>query len=514
MNPIPTVIADSVPLPRVLFVDDEPAILNALKRIFRSQGVEILTAGSGPEALALLEKGPVDLVISDMRMPEMDGAQFLQQVFARWPETKRILLTGFAESSATIAAINMGKIWRYVAKPWNDEELIDVAQQALAHRRLVMQNTQLTALTQEQNEELRTLNASLEQKVAERTLELQAANAELRQSFLATVQVFANLIEQREGRTAGHSRRVADLARQLAERLGLDESEQRTVLLAGLLHDIGKVGMSDKLFERSFNALSFAEKQVVMCHPVKGQQLLAGVPQFPEVARVIRHHHECMDGSGYPDQIGGLMIPFGARILAVANDYDELQTGALSLHLHTPIKALEYIIKQRGKRYDPQVVDALAAITNESALRTEREVVVTPAELKPGMVVTRDLQHSDGSTLLPKGRVIDASATAQLLCLQENESQAILIHIRQGSGPATLRDRNDASAPSRSWKEVALPTMRIKEGMTLSRSLHHPGGYLLLARGNQLDDLIIRQLRDMEKVCGKAFTLHIRMDDR
>jgi hypothetical protein len=182
--------------------------------------------------------------------------------------------------------------------------------------------------------------------------------------------------------------------------------------------------------------------------------------------------------------------------------------------LHTPIKALEYIIKQRGKRYDPQAVDALAAITSESSLRTEREVVVTPAELKPGTVVTRDLLHRDGSVLLPKGRVIDASAAAQLLRLQETEEQSILIHIRQGSGPATLRDREEASAPSRGWKEVALPIARLKEGMTLSRSLHHPGGYLLLARGNHLDDPIIRQLRDMEKVCGKAFTLHIRMDDR
>lgn len=501
------------PPSRVLFVDDEPSILNALKRLFRSQKLEILTAGSGREGIALLEKAPVDLVISDMRMPEMDGAQLLEEVFSRWPETKRILLTGFSEASSTIAAINRGKIWCYIAKPWNDEDLLVTVQQALAHRRLMRQNARLIELTQLQNEELKQLNAGLEQKVAARTSELQAANAELRQSFLSTVQVFSNLIEHREGRMGGHSRRVADLSRQLAERLGLDEAEQRTVLLAGLLHDIGKIGMSDRLLGRPFNALSLTEKQEFMRHPVKGQQLLTGIPQLGEAAKIIRHHHECMDGSGYPDQIGGLMVPLGSRILAVANDFDELQNGALSLQQLNVTEALEYIIRQRGKRYDPTVVDALAAIHTENTSRPAQEVTVTPLELKPGMVLTRDLQHPDGSLLLPKGRVVDAGAAAQLLRLQETEAQTILIHVRHSAGPAVLRNRVE-SPPARNWKEVALGTAQLKEGMMLSRSLFHPGGYLLLARSNHLDEPIIRQLRDMEKFSGKPFTLHIRMEDR
>jgi putative nucleotidyltransferase with HDIG domain len=501
------------PAPRVLFVDDEPSILNAMKRLFRGKDIEILTAGSGKEGLALLEQAPVDLVISDMRMPEMDGAQFLEEVFLRWQDTKRILLTGYSEATSTIAAINRGKIWCYIAKPWNDEDLLVTVQQALAHRRLMRQNVRLAELTRRQNEELRELNAGLEQKVAERTSELQAANAELRQSFLSTVQVFSNLIEQREGRLAGHSRRVADLARHLAERLGLDEAEQRNVLLAGLLHDIGKVGMPDRLLERPFNALSASEKQEVMRHPVKGQQLLAGIPQLGEVRHIIRHHHECMDGSGYPDQLGGLMIPMGARILAVANDFEELQSGVLALQQHSVTEALEYIVKQRGKRYDPPVVDALTAIHTESATRAGPGISVTPLELKPGMVLMRDLLHADGSVLLPRGRVVDAAAAAQLLRLQETGAQTILIHVRHGAGPAVLRNRIE-TPPARNWKEVALTTAQIKEGMMLSRSLFHPGGYLLLARGNHLDEPIIRQLRDMEKFSGKPFTLHIRMEDR
>jgi response regulator RpfG family c-di-GMP phosphodiesterase len=499
--------------PRVLFVDDEPSILNAMKRVFRGQSIEISTAGSGQAGLALLNETPVDLVISDMRMPEMDGAQFLEEVFTHWPQTKRILMTGYAEVASTIAAINRGKIWCYIAKPWDDEDLVITVQHALAHRQLTQQNARLADLTHRQNDELKQLNAGLEEKVATRTRELQAANADLRQSFLSTVHVFSNLIEQREGRLAGHSRRVADLARQLAERLGLDEAEQRNVLLAGLLHDIGKVGMPDRLFERPFNALSATEKQEVMRHPVRGQQLLTGIQQLGEAARVIRHLHECMDGSGYPDHLGGLMIPLGARILAVAHDFDELQTGSLALQQHSVTEALDYIVRQRGKRYDPTVINALAAIHTDNAPQPGLEITVTPIELKPGMVLTRDLLHTDGSVLLSKGRVVDAGAAAQLLRQQESEAQTLLIHVRHGGGPAVLRNRIE-TPPTRNWKEVALATTQLKEGMLLSRSLFHPGGYLLLARGNRLDDPIIRQLRDMEKFTGKPFTLHIRMDDR
>lgn len=499
--------------PRLLFVDDEPSILNALKRVFRGKGYEIITATSGTEGLELLERQRADLVLSDMRMPEMDGAQFLEQVFKHWPDTKRILLTGYADASATIAAINQGKIWRYVAKPWNDDELLLTVQQALAHRQLMNENVRLTELTRQQNDELKTLNSSLEQKVVERTTELRAANADLHQSFLATVQVFSNLIELREGRLAGHSRRVADLARQLAERLGLDETEQRNVLLAGLLHDIGKVGLPDKLLGRAFNALTPTEKIEVMRHPTKGQQLLMGIPQLAAAARIIRHHHECMDGSGYPDQLGGLMIPLGARILAVANDYDALQAGSLTLAAHSPKEAQEFLIKQRGKNYDPTVVDAFLAMLAEVAAKQDVELVVTPAELRPGMLLTRDLLYHDGSLLLPKGRIIDVAVITQLRGLPAKDGTPLAIHIRRGSGPATLRDRSP-EPPPRLYKELALPTTRLKEGMQLARNLNHYEGYLLLARGNRLDDPIIHQLREIEKISGKSFTVFIRVEER
>lgn len=509
------------PAARILCVDDEPSILAALKRVFRPQGYTIFTAGSGREGLELLGRERVDVVISDMRMPEMDGAQFLEKVFEGWPATKRILLTGYSDASATIAAINQGKIWRYVAKPWNDGELILTVQQALAHRHLMEENARLTRLTRQQNEELKELNAGLERKVAERTAQLadalaslEAAHGQLRQSFLATVQLFSGLVELRGGRLAGHSRRVADIARRLSEQMGLTEADQQDVFLAALLHDIGKLGLPDNLLNSPFNALTPQGKTEVMRHPAKGQQLLMAVEQLANAARIIRHHHECMDGSGYPDRLAGLSIPLGARILAVANDYDALQTGALTLHAHAPGEAQQFLQKERGHRYDPEVVDAFFAMIAEEEAKRPKELTLRVAELRPGMALSRDLMHKDGYTLLPRGRVLNADVIARLTALEAAEGAAFTVHVRNEAGAGVLRDQRPEPPPQRLWKETQISVERAKPGMVLSRNLTHKEGYLLLARGSVLDETIIRQMREFERLNGGQIDIFIRVDAR
>lgn len=156
----------------VLLVDDEPNILAALRRLFRRDGHRLLTATGGAEALQVLEREGVDVVISDMRMPGMDGAAFLEQVAARWPGTVRILLTGYADLGSAVAAVNRAGIHRYLSKPWDDEELRRTVREALERKRLEQERRRLERLTYRQNEQLQELNARLEEKVAERTREL------------------------------------------------------------------------------------------------------------------------------------------------------------------------------------------------------------------------------------------------------------------------------------------------------------------------------------------------------
>ena len=165
---------------RILCVDDERNVLRSLERIFLDDDYLIMTAGSGEEGLELLGEGPqVQVVISDYRMPGMNGVDFLREVFRRHPETIRIVLSGYADTAAVVAAINDGKIYKFIPKPWNDDELRATVIKALEHYESHRRNLQLTEELRLRNEQLGELNANLERLVGERTSELMLQNRAL-----------------------------------------------------------------------------------------------------------------------------------------------------------------------------------------------------------------------------------------------------------------------------------------------------------------------------------------------
>ncbi|RFC34042.1 MAG: Response regulator c-di-GMP phosphodiesterase RpfG family [Candidatus Nitrotoga sp. SPKER] len=421
----------------LLCVDDEQNILFALCRLFRSDGYRVLTATSGDAGIKLLESEQVDLVISDMRMPEMDGARFLEMVRSRWPDTLRILLTGHADITSTIEAINQGQIFRYISKPWDDQDMRLIVRHALEHKQLEHDKRRLEALTQRQNEELRELNASLEARVEARTAELRlthdalaAVNEKLKTSFLTSIKVFSNLIEVTEGSRSGHSRRVADLARRIAVKIGLDRAATQDVMLAGLLHDIGKIGMPDALLTKSVSQMNTEEFILFKKHPIKGELALMALDSLRSAARLLRSHHERYDGQGYPDGLSATDIPLGARILAVANDYDGLQIGSFSTKRLTSVEALAFLQQSRSKRYDPQVLDAFASLSgSEIAEKVQKECAMGPNALRPGMILSRDLISREGALLLAADSTLDDSLIKQIRGYTCYEERNVVIHV-------------------------------------------------------------------------------------
>ncbi len=425
---------ESTPTFTLLCVDDEANILSALRRLFRPAGYRLLTAGSGAEGLEVLERegGGVDLVISDMRMPAMSGAQFLAEVRQRWPAIVRVLLTGYSDVDSTIAAINEGQIYRYIAKPWNDGDVLLTVRDALERLALERDKARLEALTARQNEELKALNASLEDKVRERTEELNLAHERLKRSFFTSIQVFGNLVELRSGDMTGHSRRTADLARRIAARMGLDGRQINDVFVAALLHDIGKIGLPDSLLAKAPSRMSSDELGPWRKHPLKGEQALMALEELRGAARLIRSHHERFDGQGFPDGLAGETIPLGARILALANEYDGHLHGTLTGSRVGTDEAKQFMLQGRGRRYDPAVVDAFLALVGAPAEKPADEIAIRTAELRPGMVLARDFISREGALLLAADYLIDDNVIRQIREYEEGEGSQLILYIRRG----------------------------------------------------------------------------------
>lgn len=421
------------PLPQctVLCVDDEPNILSSLRRLFRPCGYRVLVAEGGAQGLEVLRSEPVDLVISDMRMPHMDGAQFLKAVREGWPDVVRILLTGYADISSTIAAVNQGQIYRYVSKPWNDEDIVLTVRQAFETRALQREKDRLEALTREQNENLRQLNESLEAKVQERTADLQSAHEKLKQSFLSAVKIFSTLMEMRHPVLAGHSRRVAALARAMAIHMGMNNLNVQNVFIAGMLHDIGKIGFPDGLLTRAVRTMSSEELEIYRKHPIDGVTALMALDELTPVTKLVRHHHERFDGQGFPDGLQGCDIPLGARLLAVANDYDSLQIGTFSALRFTPEEARQTLEKDRGKRYDPQVLDALIAVTTAPQKPPARERRLKLSELQPNMVLSREFTRTSGALLLAVDQVLSAKLIERMQAYERSEGVELSVYVKE-----------------------------------------------------------------------------------
>ncbi len=354
----------------VLFVDDEVNILRALQRLLRAEPVRVLTASRADEALRLLEHETVQVVVSDQRMPEASGVDLLAEIRERHPDVVRLLLTGFTDMNVAVDAVNRGQIHRLVTKPWNDDELRASLRQAFDHYELKREVRRLHELTRQQNAELQDLNRNLEALVRDRTKEIAEKNRELREAYIQTIRALAEAVDAKDAYTRGHSERVGVYASKIARELDFPKPMIERVYIAGLLHDVGKIGVRDAVITKP-DKLTDAEYDEIKRHPEIGARILEPVRFLADVVPCVRHHHEWFDGSdrGYPSRLRGDEIPIASRVILVA-DTVEAMTSDRPYRKGLPLEQVTHEIRKfSGSQFDPVCTSAFLRILEREGER-------------------------------------------------------------------------------------------------------------------------------------------------
>lgn len=314
----------------ILIVDDEVNNLQFLKRTLR-KNYNILTASSGKEALDVIkEEGMnISLIISDQRMPVMTGTEFLSEISEEYPNIIKMLLTGYADIDAMIDGVNKCNLFQYISKPINPTDLEVIIKNGIeAYELTLSKNTLLN---------------------------------DLRELFFTTIKSISNALDAKDTYTHGHSHRVTMYSLILAKELGLEETALEEIETAGLLHDIGKIGIPEDILCKP-GKLTDEEYTIIQQHAPGGKKILNTIPGLNNVALWISCHHEKWDGKGYPNGLKGEEIPLASRILAVADTYDAM-TSNRSYRKGLPHEvAYEEIKNCSGTQFDPAIIEVFLKV--------------------------------------------------------------------------------------------------------------------------------------------------------
>lgn len=330
---------------KILIVDDEQLVREIMARRIEGNGFKCLTAENGNKALELLSENEVSLVLLDISMPGMSGIEVLKEINVNYPFVMVIMITAVVDIKAAINAMKLGA-FDYLIKPIDNEILSLSIARALERRMLLLEN--------------REYQHNLELKVDEQT-------GEIKKSYINTIKSLAYALEAKDKYTHGHSERVTDIAVKIAMEFNFSDEAIEKIRLAGLLHDIGKIGISEDILNKP-GRLDKEEFEQVKTHSEVGEHILSPVIKDKDILDMVIHHHERYDGTGYPDGLVNGQISLNAAILAVADAYDAMTSDrpyrkALSIE-----KAREELEKYKGKQFDPKVVEALFRILEKGVI--------------------------------------------------------------------------------------------------------------------------------------------------
>jgi len=319
----------------ILIVDDEELIRRLLHQKLSSEGYRCQKASSAAQALDKLKSNPVELVILDIKMPGKSGMELLLELRARYPDTAVIMATAIADTTTAIQCMKEGA-YDYITKPFNLDEVVLSIDRALEKRRLELEN--------------KDYQQHLEQKVEEQA-------GKIRTSFLNAVTALAYALEAKDIYTSGHSQRVTKISVAIAGELGMPQDSVDKIRLAGLVHDIGKIGIRESVLNKPA-PLTDEEFRHIRSHCQAGEHILTPIVEDREILRAVRHHHERYDGMGYPDGLKGEQIPLGAKILSVADAFDAMTSERPYRSAMSAQDACAEIERCKGTQFAPRVADA------------------------------------------------------------------------------------------------------------------------------------------------------------
>ncbi|MDO8578792.1 MAG: response regulator [Dehalococcoidales bacterium] len=323
-------------LQTVLIVDDEASIRRLVMAKLVNAGYRCVEAGNAAQAMDKLNTEPVSLVLLDVKMPGKSGIELLPEIKTHFPDTAVVMATAVADVTTAIECMQHGA-YDYITKPFDLEDMLHSARRALEKRRLEIENKEY--------------QVHLQDKVAEQA-------GRIRASFFNAIRALNNALEARDKYTSGHSQRVTDLAAAITRRMGLSPEAIDTIVLAGMVHDIGKIGISEAILNKPA-ALTDDEFREIKKHPEIGERILAPVAADEEILKLVRNHHEHFDGSGYPDGLAAEKIPLGARILAVADAFEAMTSERPYRKALSPDAAFAEIERCKGTQFDPKIAEIM-----------------------------------------------------------------------------------------------------------------------------------------------------------
>jgi len=347
----------------LLIVDDEVNVIKSLKRLLLNEDYTIYSANSGAEGLKLLQENTIGVVVSDQRMPEMDGITFLESVRKRHPDTVRIILTAHASLNSAIGAIQRAQLYDYLLKPWSENELFNTLAKAFEHYNLIMDKKWLEQKVHEQNAELKHINANLEAMVRKRTGQLQEAVQE-------GILMLALAAEANDDDTGDHVKRIQSLTQAICIELGMASDEAAEIGFFSMMHDVGKIHMPDRILKKP-GPLDAEEWIIMKTHTTAGEMILGNKPFYRIAREIARSHHERWDGQGYPDGLKGEAIPLSARIVNLADVFDALTHERVYKPAWPVAQALDEMHKMTGKNFDPAVAEAFFAVIDTGKFKIQ-----------------------------------------------------------------------------------------------------------------------------------------------